>query len=240
MMRGASLHASQISQSSDFDEMAPYYWIHTWFSFGLVKLWRRKAIESLVLKQGAIVCDLMAGTGDAWPEICKRIGSRGQIQAIDFSQGMLAQAKIRLSQNADFKVTILEQDIFSWNLPAHSMDAVICTYGAKLIAHNDWKKFIHIISRILRPGGTFCLMEASLPRQNWLRWIFNLYLHSLQALLKPFCRSKLSLHRLRKYLDNFQNFEGMTEIFEEAGLSIKCKSLSGGFATMVYGNKSKS
>lgn len=50
-------------------------------------------LDSFDLKEGDVILDLGTGTGVLLPFIAQRIGSHGKICAVDFSEGMLNQAK---------------------------------------------------------------------------------------------------------------------------------------------------
>ncbi|MGH8608801.1 MAG: class I SAM-dependent methyltransferase, partial [Gammaproteobacteria bacterium] len=142
-----------------FQDMAGKYWVNDFCSLGLANRWRELAIRAIRLPQGAAVCDLMTGTGEALPFLLKFIGSEGRVVAVDFSGRMLDQAHERIKCLGAGNVSLVEEGIFSCSLPDTSFDAVTCMFGAKLIPVLQWTAFAALIARLLRPGGRFILLE---------------------------------------------------------------------------------
>lgn len=64
-------------------------------SAGLHHGWRRRAADLAALAPGDRVLDVAAGTGDLTIELATRVGPEGEAVGCDFSEDMLARARIK-------------------------------------------------------------------------------------------------------------------------------------------------
>ena len=80
---------------------------------------------------------------------------------MDFSKGMLAQARVRIP---DTHVRFLQSDIqIAWPVETASIDLVVCTLVLEHIG--DLSHVFREARRVLRPGGEFLLFELHPFRQ---------------------------------------------------------------------------
>ena len=122
------------------------------------------ALAASIVHQPESVLDVGCGTGRLlrrayryWPE--------AQLIGVDPAQGMIEQAKL-LTPNATFYTAMAE----TLPLQDNSVDLAIST-----ISFHHWQNQaagIREITRVLRPGGYFMLVDVSLP--NWLVRVFRL------------------------------------------------------------------
>ena len=77
-----------------FDKLAP-----TWDDNEVLSTPEKvnKILDMLCINPGETVLDLGTGTGVLLPFIAKRVGENGKIVAVDYSEGMLKQAKNKFS-----------------------------------------------------------------------------------------------------------------------------------------------
>src|SRR5665213_3762137 len=81
-----------------FDAVAPTYDLaNRLMSFGLDKGWRRRLVRESGVVKGARVLDVGCGTGDLLIDFARRIESLDG-EGLDFSAGMLAQARGKAKQ----------------------------------------------------------------------------------------------------------------------------------------------
>lgn len=131
--------------------------------------------------------DLCCGTGAAMQVL--RPLCRERVAGVDFSPGMLAQARIRLAaiEGADL-VELIEADIFDLTYDAE-FDVVCCFGALGHILPKDQSIFLQIVRRALKPGGRFVFVtgyppSAFSPRALILR-AFNAIMWVRNALIKP-------------------------------------------------------
>ncbi len=228
----------QVFVKSIFQRMSGKYWVNDFCSFGLTDHWRRRAINSLHLPQGASVCDLMTGTGESWSFILDAIGKQGQITAVDFSEEMLEVARERVRRLNFLNVTMVRSEIFSYSFPTHSFDAITCTFGAKLVPPWKWDDFAKLIASLLKPTGRFVLLELGRPSNAFLKGPYDAYVrHAVPFLASLLAGSDEGFELLEQYTKAFEGFESMRQAFQRAGLYSEVKPFFGGCGSLLVGSR---
>ena len=222
-----------------FDEMAPSYeWVNYITSFGLSKRWRHQYVDHINIREGQTVVDLMCGMGECWPAILRRVSGRCEITAIDFSQGMLAHAEKRKNKLNSSKINIKKENILSNSIPDSSADHVLSGFGLKTLSVNQQRFLATEIHRILKPGGTYSLIEVSAPSFIPLRVPYMFYLKRIIPLIgKCFLGSPENYRMLGVYTEQFSNCQEFCEMLRSVGLEAKYNEYFWGCATGVSGIK---
>ena len=108
-------------------------------------------VESLDPQPGETILELAAGPGDTGFLAAARIGDEGRLLSTDFSSQMVAAATARSGElgltNVDHRVV----DAQAIDLPADSVDGVLCRWGYMLMP--DPQRALEETRRVLRPGG---------------------------------------------------------------------------------------
>ncbi|MFC4214051.1 class I SAM-dependent methyltransferase [Pseudophaeobacter arcticus] len=211
-------------------------------SFGFVSLWRHQCVGRLKSpkKTGAVVVDLMAGTGEVWPHLLRRFPDLDTITALDISHRMHLDAVDRLHGRYADRITHLEVDALHTNLPADYADLVISTFGLKTFDTDQQAVLANQIARILKPGGSFSLIEASDPKGWALRPLYRFYLDRMLPLIERlFLKGANDFSMIGIYTRNFGNSTHMADALRNAGLSVTLEKHFFGCATSVAGRKSK-
>lgn len=114
----------------------------------------RHMADLLKLRGDEHVLDVATGTGHAVFEIAGRL-PRGRVTGVDFSAGMLEQARekaaARGTKNADFA----EMDMQDLRFDAATFDAAVCAFGIFFVDDMD-AALAHIASKV-KPGGTVAI-----------------------------------------------------------------------------------
>ena len=114
----------------------------------------RQLADLLDLRGDERVLDVATGTGHAALEIAGRL-PRGRVTGVDFSAGMLEQARekaaARGTKNADFA----EMDMQDLRFDAASFDMAACAFGIFFVDDMD-AALAHIATKV-RPGGTVAI-----------------------------------------------------------------------------------
>lgn len=150
-----------------FDTIAPRYdLVNRVMTFRLDVRWRRKAVEALALPRGSLVLDLASGTGD----LCVDLAAAGhRPMSVDLSFGML-----RADHSGAPRV---QADILGLPFVDHSVDGVTCGFALRNLV--DLPRFFAELSRVLRSGGRFALLDVGLPRNRLVRAGHKLYFGKL-------------------------------------------------------------
>lgn len=84
----------------------------------------RKLLRLAGIAPGSRILDVGSGTGVLLPYLKEAAGSRGRITAVDFSAGMLSQAKKKFGQSK--AISFLLGNIMEIPLPVQTYDYIIC------------------------------------------------------------------------------------------------------------------
>lgn len=180
----------------------------------------------------------MAGTGEVWPHLLKRFPDIAEITAVDISSGMHLRAMERLHTHRAHKIAFIEDDVLASDLPDADADFIVSTFGLKTFNSEQHAKLARLVARCLRPGGVFCMIEASDPKGWWLR---PLYLFHLKVVLPLVERTLLNgaqdFSMIGTYSTNFGDASAVAEMLRAEGLEVEFKRFFFGCATAVAGRK---
>ena len=114
------------------------------------------------LVPGMQVLDVGCGSGCVTQTIATLIGE-GSVTGVDSNRLLLQEARRSLAHTSLSNVTFVEADVYDLALPDESYDFV---YARLLFQHlRDPKKALQSLRRVLKPGGTVCIMDVD---NGWL------------------------------------------------------------------------
>jgi ubiquinone/menaquinone biosynthesis C-methylase UbiE len=129
------------------------------------------------LSPGARALDLCTGTGAMLPALTRRCGAEGLVVGLDFSRGMLEQARRKLSDIRG--VALVRAEAARLPLRTGSVDAVTCSHAFYELKGGEAERALEEVGRILRPGGRFLMMEHEVPEKPLIRLLFYVRLLSM-------------------------------------------------------------
>lgn len=207
-------------------------------SFGFSLRWRRQFLKPFaqVAEQVEII-DLMTSMGETWHPI-KRKFPNSKMTVLDFSEGMLKNAKQKNTMHFNGEVNILQQDILNNSFQNNYYDFVTCAFGLKTFNAKQLRKLALETKRILKNGGQFSFIEVSKLDNRILNSLYAFYIGRIVPILgKVLLGNPEEYKMLWKYTAKFENSKRATEIFKEVGLNVKFKSYFFGCATGFIGIK---
>lgn len=227
-----------------FDSIAPAYdFMNNAMTFGLCRYWRNRALTIAGKEAGEVplrsILDVATGTGDVAFELLRRFPD-ARVCGVDLSEGMLTVARRKAASLpvADARRVSFEQgDSLQLPYPDHSFDMVTVAYGVRNFAHLD--RGLAEMARVLRPGGTICVIELSEPVNPLLKSLYLFYSHKLIPLLGRFVSGDKSAYTyLPQSIAACPQREAMTLLMRGAGFdACLWKSLTFGAVTIYYGKK---
>lgn len=224
-----------------FDRCSERYIAFSWAcSFGFTERWRRQCVEALPEPPGAgpVGYDLMAGTGEVWPHLLRRFPRIAAVTAVDISPGMHRRAMERLHRRRAASIRFVEDDVLRSAIPPESADFVVSTFGLKTFDADGHARLAALIARVLRPGGSFAMVEASDPRGWALRPLYRFYLTvGLPLVERVLLRGAQDFVMLGEYTARFGDAAGVAELLRREGLEVRYARLFFGCATLVSGRK---
>ena len=141
-------------------------------SFGIDIKWRKRVVAILKKKNPEILLDIATGTGDLAINLVQT-GAR-KIVGLDISPGMLEVGKKKvLEKHMEKTIEMIEGD--SENLPFEDnrFDAVTVAFGVRNF--ETLEKGLSEIHRVLKPSGTFVVLETSVPTKTPYKQGYHFY-----------------------------------------------------------------
>jgi ubiquinone/menaquinone biosynthesis C-methylase UbiE len=138
---------------------------------------REVLADRAVQAPGGRTLDLCTGTGAMLPALARRAGVGGLVVGLDFSRGMLQQASRKSAGTP--AVALVRANAERLPFREHSFDAVACSHAFYELKGEGAERALSEVARILRPGGSFLMMEHEVPRNRLIRLLFYVRLLSM-------------------------------------------------------------
>lgn len=216
-----------------FDRIASRYeLLNTVMTAGLNRLWNRNVLAATDLRPGGRALDLACGTGSLTRDLARRVGPRGRVLGVDFSQEMLRAAEGRALPNVEYRfgdATKLE------GVESGSFDAATIAYGARNIP--DLDALFSEMARCVRPGGRVVCLEISRPTGRIASVFYGLWFDKIV----PRLGAKISgdawaYSYLPESVKEFVAPDELAVIIERNGLQdVTWSRLAGGIITLHCG-----
>lgn len=215
-----------------FDSIAPAYdLMNTAMTFGMHRIWRRRALKRISGALRGNVLDVATGTGDLAFFMRRHYGSRA-VTGIDLSAGMLAVARRKLARLPEPErnaITFMEADCLSLPFADNSFDAVTVAYGVR-----NFERLLQGLKemqRVMRPGGRICIIELSEPRMPHLKAMYRLYArHVIPTVGRLVSGDSSAYTYLPLSIAAAPQRDAMKELMQQAGLR------DASWRTMTFGS----
>jgi ubiquinone/menaquinone biosynthesis C-methylase UbiE len=165
----------KLSRGAYYDALSGFYdrfvALHSGDRAGLA---RRFLAERVPAGDGAVVLDLCTGTGTLLPHLVGRMGPGGCVVGLDFSRGMLNVADAKTRRLG--RVHLVEGDATVLPFAEASFDAVTCSHAFYELRGDAQRRALGEINRVLKPRGTFLMMEHDAPPNRVVRGLYFLRL----------------------------------------------------------------
>lgn len=205
-------HDSEIAAM--FDRIAKRYdFLNRVLSFGTDIAWRRRAIDLAGVREGLIVLDLGAGTGD----LSFAAAARGaRVVAIDLSPGMLAVLGRRATAAQRSGVTPVVGNGERLPLPDASVDRIVSGFTVRNVG--DLARAFAELRRVLKPGGRATVLELSHPPSPAFARLYSFYLERVLPAVAVLLGADPEAYRyLPRSLRRFPEPERLAAMLREAG-----------------------
>ena len=167
-----------------------YDFVERLLGFGSGPWHRHQALQSAGLRSGMHVLDIATGTGLVAREALKLVGPGGRVVGLDPSAGMLAQAgtlSIPLIRGLGERLPCADA----------SFDFISMGYALRHVA--DLEGLFSEMRRVLKPGGTACVLEITKPRSAFVAVPLRVFMTGVVPLVARVMRHNSSGGDLMKF-----------------------------------------
>ena len=222
-----------------FDHIAPKYdFLNHTLSFGIDKLWRRKAIRLISGYSPETILDVATGTGD-FAIAALKSGAR-KVTGIDISKEMVAVGKEKVKKlGLEDRIELMAGDSESIQFPDQSFDAATVAFGVRNF--ENLGQGLGELFRVLKKGGTICILEFSKPRNFLVKFGYKFYSKWLMPAIGRLVSGDRSAYTyLPESVEGFPDGEKFITFMRKSGFEqIREYRLTFGIATIYLGEKAK-
>ncbi|MBU2995044.1 bifunctional demethylmenaquinone methyltransferase/2-methoxy-6-polyprenyl-1,4-benzoquinol methylase UbiE [Cellulophaga baltica] len=205
-------------------------------SFGIDIKWRKRVVAILKNKKPDTVLDIATGTGDLAINLVETGATK--ITGLDISPGMLAVGKKKIEEKKlNNIINMIVGD--SENLPfdENTFDAITVAFGVRNFENLEIG--LSEILRVLKPGGTFVVLETSVPTKTPFKQGYNFYTKSIMPKVgKMFSKDNNAYEYLSESAAVFPHGEAFNNILQKIGfIDIENKPQTLGVASIYVATK---
>jgi len=220
-----------------FDKISKNYdGLNRVISFGIDIKWRKKVVAIVNEAQPKTILDIATGTGDLAINLAQT--NADKIIGLDISSGMLDIGKVKVKkQDLEDTIEMVLGDSENMPFEDNSFDAITVAFGVRNF--ETLEKGLKEIHRVLKPQGTFVILETSMPTKTPFKQGYNLYTKNILPLIgKLFSKDRSAYKYLCESASVFPFGEALNNILRETGfINVKDFPQTFGVATIYKSSK---
>ncbi len=220
-----------------FDNISTNYdGLNRVISFGIDIKWRKRVVAILKEKKPDSILDIATGTGDLAINLVETGASK--ITGLDISPGMLAVGKKKIEEKKLNKtINMIVGDSEKLPFDENSFDAITVAFGVRNFENLEIG--LSEILRVLKPGGTFVVLETSVPTKTPFKQGYNFYTKSIMPKIgKMFSKDNDAYEYLSESASVFPHGEAFNNILQKIGfIDIENKPQTLGVASIYIATK---
>ena len=200
-------------------------------SFGIDVKWRNKVVNIVKNTNPEKVLDIATGTGDLAINLVKTNAKK--IIGLDLSPGMLEVGKKKvLEKNLSSKIEMVLGDSETLPFEDSTFDAITVAFGVRNF--ENLEKGLKEILRVLKPNGTFVVLETSVPTKFPFKQGYNFHCKIILPLIgKMFSKDQSAYSYLSKSASIFPYGEDFNNILRKIGfINVENKPQTFGVSTI--------
>ena len=191
-----------------FSSVAPSYDImNDLMSLGMHRLWKRRFVETIDLKENEIVLDVGSGSGDIAGEILKE-NLPTSLYLLDLNEEMLLEGRKRLKKEKNIKYFIGNAE--KLNFENNFFDKYTISFCLRNVT--EYLLSIKEAYRVLKPGGKYCCLEFSTPKSSLISNSYKIYKSKILPMLgEIIAKDKSAYNYLSESIDLFPSQEELSK-----------------------------
>ncbi|GEM51549.1 bifunctional demethylmenaquinone methyltransferase/2-methoxy-6-polyprenyl-1,4-benzoquinol methylase UbiE [Empedobacter brevis] len=156
-----------------FDNISPKYdLLNRVLSMGIDIQWRKDVIKMVKASNPQTILDIATGTGDLAIMMGKNTDAK--ITGLDLSAGMLEVGRKKVKEaGLENRIEMVQGDSENLPFPDNTFDCATVSFGVRNF--ENLEKGLAEINRILKPGGTFIILEFSYPTAFPMKQLYTFY-----------------------------------------------------------------
>ena len=205
-------------------------------SLGTDASWKKKILQMVKLQKPTSILDIATGTGDL--AILFAETSAKEIIGLDISQGMLDIGKKKIeAKKLNTKIQMVLGDGENIPYSDNYFDVITVAYGVRNF--ENLEKGLSEILRVLKPNGTFIILETSVPTQFPFKQGYYVYTNFIMPTIgKLFSKDQKAYTYLSNSAQNFPFGEALNNILRKIGfIDVKDVPQTMGVATIYKATK---
>ena len=130
----------------------------------------RKLPKALSLKPQDRVLDIGCGYAGSLIYLHRKVGFTAMMEGLDCSPLMIEGARAEVvSRGLEDRIRLKVGLATQLPYPDNSFDHVLCTFVIKHLSDGLLRDMLREVSRVLKPGGRFCVWEAAPSRYGFMQ-----------------------------------------------------------------------
>ena len=205
-------------------------------SFGIDIKWRKKVVKIVKASNPDTILDIATGTGDLAINLAETNASK--IVGLDISRGMLDIGKTKIKKkNLDSKIEMILGDSENMPFKDNTFDAITVAFGVRNF--ESLENGLKEIYRVLKPNGSFVILETSMPTKTPYKQGYNFYTKNILPLIgKAFSKDKSAYKYLCESASVFPFGEALNNILRNIGfINVEDFPQTMGVATIYKSSK---
>ena len=205
-------------------------------SFGIDIKWRNRVVAILKKKNPNKILDIATGTGDLAINLVKT--GAEQVIGLDISKGMLEIGKKKVADKGlDSTIEMIVGDSENLTFEDHTFDAVTVAFGVRNF--ENLEKGLAEIYRVLKPSGTFIILETSVPTKAPFKQGYWFYTKNILPLIgKLFSKDRSAYTYLSESAAVFPHGQAFNNILGKIGfIAMENKPQTFGVASIYVATK---
>ena len=220
-----------------FDNISEKYdFLNRVLSMGIDVKWRKRVVKKIQKANPETILDIATGTGDLAIQMAH--ATQAKITGFDLSAGMLEVGRKKIAElNLEDRIEMIQGDAENMPFADNSFDCITVSFGVRNF--ENLSKGLDEINRVLKPGGTFIILEFSQPESFPMKQLYAFYSKQiLPRIGKRISKDQSAYTYLPESVKAFPYGEEMINILKKSNFSkISDKKLTFGIASIYESSK---
>jgi demethylmenaquinone methyltransferase / 2-methoxy-6-polyprenyl-1,4-benzoquinol methylase len=198
-----------------------YDFMNTFLSFGMHKVWRKRAVRYAGTKEGYNILDCASGTGDLAIAFKKETGNSGRVVAQDFCEEMLDIIVPKVKKE-NLEIEVETGDVLNLKHQDNEFDISSIAFGLRNLDEpiNGLKE----MARVVKTGGKVVILETGQPK-GFFYFFYKIYSKYLMPLAgKLIAGNKNAYTYLPETASKFPFGEELVEMMRSTGVFSEIKT----------------